>query len=75
MAFVLIGALFVGVGVVMSRDLGGFGTKWRNASMSFYDRRGGPDTYDRNTRRFRLYYRILTVFGLFLLLGGLLSIA
>jgi hypothetical protein len=75
MGFLLIGALLVVIGIVMSRDLGGFGARWRNASMSFYDRRGGPDAYDRNTRRFRLYYRMLTVFGLFLLLGGLLSIA
>jgi hypothetical protein len=74
-SFVLIGLLLVVVGGVMSADFAGIGTKWRNVSMSFYDRRSGPDGYEKNTRRFRFYYRVVTIFGLLLLIGGLLSLA
>lgn len=63
-------------GAVVSADIGGFGTKWREVSMGFYDRRStGPDAYERNTRLFQLYYRGLALFGLLLIVGGLLSLA
>lgn len=75
MIFVLIGlTLFVGGAVVVS-DVSGLGTKWREVSMSFYDRRSRrPDGYERNTRLFRLYYLGVTIFGLLILVGGLLSL-
>ena len=75
MSFILIGLVLVVVGSVISADFAGIGTKWRNVSMSFYDRRSGPDGYERNTRRFRFYHRALTIFGLLLLIGGFLSLA
>jgi hypothetical protein len=74
MTFVFIGAVLLVAGGVMSLDIAGLGTKWRNLSMSYYDRRGGPETRDRNSRRFLLYYRALAVFGLLLFLGGLVSL-
>jgi hypothetical protein len=36
--FVLIGAFLFIVGAIVSADIGGLGTKWREVSMSFYDR-------------------------------------
>jgi hypothetical protein len=73
-SFLLIGVLLFVVGGVVSADIGGLGTKWRRISMNHYDRRGGVDTYERNTRRFQLYYRGLTIFGFLLFVGGLLSL-
>ena len=75
MTFVLIGAFLFAVGAIVSADIGGLGTKWREVSMSFYDRRSrGPDAYERNTPCSGLYYRGVTIFGLLLLIGGLLSL-
>ena len=69
----VIGAVLLVDGAVMGFDLFGLGTKWRNYGMRFYDRRGGPGAYDRNTRRFRITYRLVAGLGLFLLVAGLLE--
>jgi hypothetical protein len=66
--------LLIGVGGTVSADIGGLGTKWRRVSMNHYDRRGGLDTHERNTRRFQIYYRGLTIFGFLVFVGGLLSL-
>jgi hypothetical protein len=74
--FVVIGLFVFAAGAVVSADIGGMGTKWREVSMSFYDRRRtGPDAYERNTRLFRLYYRGLAIFSPLLIFGRLLSLA
>jgi hypothetical protein len=61
------------VGLICTRDVPG--TKWREISMSFYDRRSrGPDAYERNTRLFRLYYRAVLIFGVIVLISGIQSL-
>jgi hypothetical protein len=64
--------LFVWSTVVLL-DVKGIGTWWRRVGMRYYDRQGGLETYERNTRRFLLTYRLVAVLGFFLLVGGLLN--
>lgn len=52
MTFVVIGGLLFLVGLVMTQDVAGVGTRWREVGMRFYDRRLGPDAHDRSRGSF-----------------------
>lgn len=74
MSLTIFGAVLLVWSTVVLLDVKGIGTWWRRVGMRYYDRRGGFDAYERNTRRFLLTYRLVAILGLFLLVGGLLSL-
>lgn len=60
------GALLIVIGIIAEFDLMGLGTRWRKRSMRYYDRNATPGQYDRNTRRWRMTYRLSALLGVFL---------
>lgn len=74
MSLTICGAVLFVWSTAVLRDVKGIGTWWRRVGMRYYDRQGGLEAYERNTRRFLLTYRLVALFGLFLLLGGLLTL-
>lgn len=63
------GAVLVLIGVVAEFDILGLGTRWRNRSMRYYDRNASAEQYDKNTRRWKMTYRLSALLGVFLILA------
>ena len=74
MSLTICGAVLFVWSTVVLLDVKGIGTWWRRVGMAYYDRRAGLEAHERNTRRFLHFYRALAVLGLFLLIGGLISL-
>ena len=66
------GALLILIGIMAEFDVGGIGTRWRNRAMRFYDRNATTEQYDRNTRRWKMTYRLSALLGVFLVLASIL---